>query len=181
MDEESIKDLFKNLLGEIEYLPPRYSAKKIAGKRAYDLAREDKEFELKMIKSTIYDLKLLHYIHPFITFEIAISEGGYVRSIAQIISEKLCSFGTLSALERISEGKFIYQNEVALNPLKFINLPKNIYTKDIDDIKLGKKLKIDDFLHKEDGEYVVECDTMLSIISIKDGSVSYKLNGVKLC
>ena len=181
LTDEFIQENMKSLIGNIEYLPPKYSAKKIDGKRAYQLAREDKEFHLKKISSTIYDLLLISYMHPFITFDITISEGGYVRSIAQILAEKLCSFGTLSALERLSEGKFIYQNESPLTPTKYIDLPKNHYLKNLEDIKLGKKLKIEDFAVVDDGEYLLECDTMLSIISIKDGSVSYKLNGVKLC
>jgi tRNA pseudouridine55 synthase len=181
LDEQVIKDVMLKLKGKISYLPPKYSAKKIDGKRAYELARDNKEFELKKIQSTIYDLKLISYMHPFITFDITISEGGYVRSIAQILLDKLCSFGTLSALERISEGKFVYQKESALNPLNYIDLPKNRYLKDLNDLKLGKKLKIEDFAIQDEGEYLLECDTMLSIISIQDGSVGYKLNGVKLC
>jgi len=181
LDEQVIKDAMLKLKGKISYLPPKYSAKKIDGKRAYELARDNQEFELKKIQSTIYDLKLISYMHPFITFDITISEGGYVRSIAQILLDRLCSFGTLSALERVSEGKFVYQKESALNPLDYIALPKNRYLKDLDDLKLGKKLKIEDFAMQDEGEYLLECDTMLSIISIQDGSVGYKLNGVKLC
>lgn len=181
LDKEFIKEKITSLTGTISYLPPKYSAKKIDGKRAYQLARDEKDFNLKKITSTIYDIKLIHYMHPFITFEITISEGGYIRSIAQILADRLCSFGTLSALERMGEGKFIFQNELALNPLDYIDLPKNHYLKDLQDIKLGRKLSVENFAIQENGNYLVECDTIASIISIKDGSVSYKLNGVKLC
>jgi tRNA pseudouridine55 synthase len=181
LDREIIEDTIINLKGEINYLPPKYSAKKIDGKRAYDLARDSIDFELKSIKSTIYDINLLHYRHPFITFDITISEGGYIRSIAQIISDKLGYIGTLSALERVYEGDFVYDRQKALNPLEYLNLCENFYLGDKSDLHLGKKLKVCDFKIKKDGDYFVNLDTMLAVITINSDKVTYRLNGVKLC
>jgi tRNA pseudouridine55 synthase len=176
-----IETVLKSLKGDITYLPPKYSAKKINGQKAYDLARANKEVDLKAITSHISDIKLLHYTHPFITFEITISEGGYIRSMGQIIVDKLGTFGTLSALERLHEGDFIFENEKALDPLKFLDLEENFYLGDREDILLGRKISKENFKKQEEGDYFLNLDTMLSIITIKDEKVSYRLNGVKLC
>ena len=181
LDESMIEKTISSLKGEIEYLPPKYSAKKIDGKRAYDLARDNQEFDLKSIKSTIYEIDFLHYAHPFITFEITISEGGYIRSIAQIIAQKLEVIGTLSALERLYEGDFVYNNQKELNPLEYLGLKENFYLRDKDDMLLGKKLKVESFQFTKDGDYFINLDTMLAVITIESDKVTYRLNGVKLC
>ncbi|HIP30792.1 MAG TPA: tRNA pseudouridine(55) synthase TruB, partial [Sulfurospirillum arcachonense] len=151
----SLKIIEESMKGEIEYLPPKYCAKKVDGKRAYALARENKEFELNAIKSTIYDFKILHYMHPFLTFEITISEGGYIRSMGQIIANKFGFDGCLSALERLSEGEFVYEDEKALNPLDYIDIEDNEYLGDIEDIELGRKIYVDNFKNKEAGLYKI--------------------------
>jgi len=179
----SLKIIEESMRGEIEYLPPKYCAKKVDGKRAYALARQNKEFKLNAIKSTIYDFKILHYMHPFLTFEITISEGGYIRSMGQIIANKFGFDGCLSALERLSEGEFAYENEKALNPLDFINIKDNEYLGDIEDIELGRKIYIDNFKNKEAGLYKIVLKDELSLVEItKDETrVQYILNKVKLC
>ena len=116
LDPIMIEKTVHSLKGDITYLPPKYCAKKINGQKAYTLARANKEVNLHEITSHISDASLIHYVHPFITFEITITEGGYIRSMGQIIAEKLGTFGTLSALERLHEGDFVYENEKALNP-----------------------------------------------------------------
>ena len=180
-DPIMIEKVLKSLEGSLSYLPPKYSAKKINGQKAYDLARADKEVDLKKITSRVQDVILLHYQHPFITFEITISEGGYIRSMGQIIAQRLGSFGTLSALERLYEGRFIYEGEKALDPRSYLDLKENFYLKDREDLHLGRKVKIEDFKHQEEGDYFLNLGTMLSIITIKDDKVTYRLNGVKLC
>lgn len=178
---DALKIVEKSMIGEIEYLPPKYCAKMVNGIRAYKLAREDKEFELKKIKSTIYDFKILHYMHPFLTFEITISEGGYIRSIGQIIAQKFGFDGALSYLERLSEGDFVYENEKALNPLKYLELQDNDYLGDIEDIELGRKLKVEDFEKQDEGLYKIVHAKELSVIEIQNKEVKYILNKVELC
>jgi tRNA pseudouridine55 synthase len=178
----SLKVIEDSMKGEIEYLPPKYCAKKVDGKRAYALAREDKEFELNKIKSTIYDFKILHYMHPFLTFEITISEGGYIRSMGQIIANKFGFDGCLSALERLSEGDFVYENEKELNPLRFIEIEENEYLGDIEDIRLGRKVYKNSFAKKENGLYKIVQDDEVSVMEItEEERVNYILNGIKLC
>ncbi|MDN5113700.1 tRNA pseudouridine(55) synthase TruB [Aliarcobacter butzleri] len=172
-----IKEL--NLLkGEIEYIPPKFSAKKIDGKRAYELARNGVEVELNKIKMTIFDTKFVLYNHPFITFEVTVSEGTYVRSFAQILLEKLNSFGTLSYLERLNEGEFFYENEKELNPLDFIKLPVNKYLGTAEWLEKGKKIGIEYVEKKDNGKYLILTEKFFSIIEIIDNDVKYLINKV---
>ena len=177
---DSVNFVLQSMIGEKTYLPPKYSAKKVDGARAYDLARADKEFELKAITSTIYDCHLVHYMHPFLTFEITISEGGYVRSIGALIAEKFGFKGCLSALERLNEGSFIYENEKALNPLEYLDLPENAYLKDPQDILLGRKLSVENFEKQEEGIYQIVIDEVLSVVEISANGVEYLLNSLSL-
>ncbi len=176
--EKQICDVLSELRGEITYLPPKYSAKKINGKRAYAMIRNNEEFNLKSITSVIHDICLLHYRHPFVTFEVTVSEGTYVRSIGEMIAEKLGCDGSLSMLERLHEGAFIYENEKALDPLPFLDMEENLYLGDLEDIKLGRKLKAKHFQKQNEAIYLVKCDTIFAIIEIRDGLVKYLLNGV---
>ncbi|MCR8710710.1 tRNA pseudouridine(55) synthase TruB [Aliarcobacter butzleri] len=172
-----IKEL--NLLkGEIEYIPPKFSAKKIDGKRAYELARNGLEVELNKIKMTIFDTKFVLYNHPFITFEVTVSEGTYVRSFAQILLERLNSFGTLSYLERLNEGEFFYENEKELNPLDFIKLPVNKYLGTAEWLEKGKKIGIEYVEKKDNGKYLILTEKFFSIIEIVDNDIKYLINKV---
>lgn len=149
---DALNIIEKSMIGEIEYLPPKYCAKMVDGVRAYKLAREEKEFELKKIKSTIYDFKILHYMHPFLTFEIT-----------------------------ISEGDFVYEDEKALNPLEYLKLQDNSYLGDIEDIELGRKLGIENFEKQDEGLYKIVHAKELSVIEIQNKEVKYILNKVELC
>jgi len=177
---DAIQLILRNLVGELTYLPPKYSAKKIEGQRAYDLARKEQDFELHAITSRVYACHLLHYRHPFLTFEITISEGGYVRSIGEIIAKKLGFDGCLSALNRLNEGDFFYQNEIALDPLAYLDVEKNEYLGDPNDILLGKKLFVEHFAKQNEGIYQLVIDEMLSIVQISANGVEYLLNLLSL-
>ncbi len=173
---EDIEQTLTIFEGRLEYYPPKFSAKKIGGKRAYELAREGKDVELKKITSTIHTIKLLNYNHPFVHFEATVSEGSYIRSLGHLIAQKLGVDGTLSSLERLNEGMFFYNNEKALDPLLYLDLPINNYTGDDEFLELGKKLSLEYFENKEDGCSLVITKNFFSIIEIKEGIVKYKLN-----
>jgi tRNA pseudouridine55 synthase len=180
LDTNTIKKQLDNLIGQLTYLPPKYSAKKIDGKRAYNLARSGEDFTMKQITSTVYDTKFINYCHPFITFDISVSEGSYIRSISQILLDNLNAIGTLSFLDRLNEGKFKIDNEKALNPLQYLDLEKNNYTGTKQWVQLGKKLDINYFENKQDGNYLLEFDTFFSVIQIKNEKITYLLNKVLL-
>ncbi len=178
INEEDIKFQLNSLVGELEYIPPKFSAKKIDGVRAYELARKGHDIELNKCKMNIYNTKFISYRHPFITIETTVSEGSYIRSFAQILLQKLGTIGTLSYLERINEGAFFYDNEKELDPLDFIDLPINKYFGTVEWLNTGKKISIDYLEQKENGKYLIITDKFFSIIEIEDGDVKYLLNKV---
>ena len=178
--KEEIEKVIKSFLGKQQQIPPKYSAKKINGKRAYALARENKEIELKKIDIEIYDIELINYSHPFITFKAEVSEGTFIRTLGEDIAKKLGCSGALTYLERLKEGKFTYECEKPLNPAEFLNIPQNFYKNDINNLILGKKLDINDFEIQKKGNYFVLYDKYSAIIEIDD-KVKYILNRIEIC
>ncbi len=178
---ENLTTIFTSLRGELTYLPPKYSAKHVDGKRSYELAREGKEIKLKAITSTIYDLSLLHYTHPFVTFEATVSEGTYIRSLGEMIAAKLGCTGALSALERLNEGQFIYDHEKALDIKTALALEKNCYNGRLETILLGQPLERSDFTHQQNGIYWIDNGNTLSIVELTPDGVHYILNKVEAC
>ena len=176
--ENKIKEELDLLKGELEYIPPKFSAKKIDGKRSYELSRKGEEVKLNKSKMNIYKTKFISYRHPFITFETTVSEGSYIRSYAQILLEKLNRVGTLSYLERINEGRFFFDNEKELNPLDYLDLPINNYFGTTEWLNTGKKISIDYLENKEDGKYLIITENFFSIIEIENLDVKYLLNKV---
>lgn len=123
-----IARILENLRGEIAYTPPAFSAKRLQGKRAYDLARAGESVQLAQATMYIYDITLLGYNHPFISFRAHVSKGAYIRSLGQIIAQNLSKElgrkmgATLSALKRISEGGLQAESGklIMLNPLEIL-------------------------------------------------------------
>ncbi len=179
VSKENILEVFQSLIGEITYTPPKYSAKRVDGKRAYSLARDGVDFELKKITSEIFKIELLNYSHPFLTFQIEVSEGSYIRSIGTEIAERLNRVGILSYLHRVSEGDFKFRDEISENPIDFLNLVENFYLGDSQDLELGRKLEISNFKNREIGKYFVRNGNFLSIIEIGK-EAKYLLNRVEL-
>ncbi|MCD4668732.1 MAG: tRNA pseudouridine(55) synthase TruB [Sulfurimonas sp.] len=177
-----IVEVIKSLEGELEYEPPIFSAKQINGKRAYDLARAGIEFTLNKINSTIYESKLINYSHPFITFEATVSEGTYIRSLGRIIANRLgIKHGSLSALERLNEGKFKYENEKELDIKESLNIPLNRYLGDIDNLKYGRVLALENLEIQKEGYYWLDNGDNISIINIQDKKVKYELGRIYTC
>jgi len=176
--QKKIEAILHSLQGELSYYPPKFCAKKINGVRAYELARAGEEIDLKTITSTIYDIKLINYNHPFVHFEAKVSEGTYIRSLGSLIADKLNVDGTLSSLHRIHEGQFYFDDEKALNPFTHLALPSNIYTGDDTFMELGKKIDIEYFETKADGVYLIELKNFFSIVEINNNDVTYRFNRI---
>ena len=108
---EEILQVLPQLCGNIAQVPPKYSAKKINGKRAYDLARENINFELKAKNVTIYKLELLEQVRNNVyKFLIECSAGTYIRSIARDLACKLRTYAIMSKLTRTKCGEFTIEN-----------------------------------------------------------------------
>jgi len=179
-DEKYIKEQLKSLEGNLTYLPPKYSAKRINGKRAYEMARSGIDFELKKVTSKIFDVKFINYCHPFISFDISVSEGSYIRSISQELLSKIGASGTLSYLERLNEGKFFFEEEKELNPLEYLDLQEIKYSGSKEWVELGKKILFEYLEHNKLGTYTIVFDDFFSIIEIKEEKVSYVINRIKI-
>lgn len=116
---DEINAVLSEFIGEIQQIPPKYSAKNIDGKRGYELARNGVEFELKPALVTINDIKVLKQIDEK-TFEFLIDcKGGtYIRSICRDLANRLSSKATMSALKRTVSGIFDYSNSIPFEDFK---------------------------------------------------------------
>ena len=175
-----VEEALSSLEGDLEYEPPIFSAKRINGERAYDLARAGKEVVLNKINSTIHSTKLLHYCHPFVTFEATVSEGTYIRSLGLILAKRLgVKDGSLSMLERLNEGQFFYENEKPLDIKKSLNIPQNYYLGDFDNIRYGRVLALEDLKIQDEGTYWIDNGENISIITVNAVEVKYELGRIE--
>jgi tRNA pseudouridine55 synthase len=113
-----LQEIAMRYLGESEQTPPPYSAKKIAGKPAYKLAREGKSVELRKAKIQIDAFTIDPMEGPFAGFDLTISAGGYVRSIAHEIGQNLGCGAHLSRLRRTRAGAFTLIDAHTLDDLQ---------------------------------------------------------------
>ncbi|HPB58792.1 MAG TPA: tRNA pseudouridine(55) synthase TruB [Candidatus Saccharicenans sp.] len=105
-DIETIIKATETLTGEIEQFPPPFSAKKINGQRAFELARKGQRPELKPVKVNVYHFLILDYKPPLLTFQIECSSGTYIRSLAHELGQKLGCGAHLSSLRRVLAGPY---------------------------------------------------------------------------
>ena len=108
--EELVKETLAKFIGEIQQIPPTYSAIKINGKRAYEYARKGDEVELKPKTLVIDEIELLEYKMPEIVVRVVCSKGTYIRALARDIGEALQSGGHLTALRRTRIGDNIVED-----------------------------------------------------------------------
>ncbi len=104
--EKTVLETLEGFRGEIEQIPPAYSAIKIGGKKAYDLAPKGKEVKLEPREIKIYGITDIKYEYPLISFTAKVSSGTYIRSLAQDIGDKLGTGAHLTALRRTEIDKF---------------------------------------------------------------------------
>lgn len=110
-------DGLKEFLGEIEQLPPPYSAKKYKGKPLYALVRQNKEFELKPSRVVIHDFRMVSYEPPFLEFEVECSSGTYIRSLAHDLGQVLSCGAHLDRLVRTSVGNFRLEDALSMETI----------------------------------------------------------------
>ncbi|WP_027378056.1 tRNA pseudouridine(55) synthase TruB [Kaistella palustris] len=108
--EENIQETLSRFLGEIDQKPPVFSAIKIDGNRAYDLARAGKDVEMKSRKTTINYIKDVEVDLPFIGFTVGCSKGTYIRSLAHDIGQELGVGAYLTNLRRTKIGEYTIEN-----------------------------------------------------------------------
>ena len=116
--EEDFQALLKEYVGKIEQVPPAYSAVKVNGQKAYNLARKGEEVELKSRMIDVYNLELLEWAPPEAVIDVYASSGTYVRSLANDLGNDLGVGAHLTGLRRTKNGQFTLRDAVRLEDLK---------------------------------------------------------------
>ena len=117
---EMVEETLKGFIGEIQQIPPVYSAVKVNGKRAYDYARKGNEVELKPKLLVIDEIELLDCQLPYITIRVVCSKGTYIRALARDIGVALKSGAHLTSLRRTRVGEFKVENCISLEQFQNI-------------------------------------------------------------
>ena len=121
---EEVQNVLNKFVGEISQVPPAFSAIKIDGQRAYKLARAGKEVVIEPRKVKIYSITNIKYDYPKLSFTTEVSSGTYIRTLAEDIGQNLGTGAYLSALRRISVGKFDLENALRINDLSLSSIEK---------------------------------------------------------
>ncbi len=116
--EEDFQQLLNEYEGKIEQVPPAYSAVKVNGEKAYNLARKGEQVELKARMIDVYTLELLEWDPPEAVIDVYASSGTYVRSLANDLGNDLGVGAHLSGLRRTKNGQFTLRDAVRLQDLK---------------------------------------------------------------
>lgn len=122
--EAEVLEVLESFIGKNMQTPPIYSAIKVGGRRAYDLARKGQEVKLQPREVIIYGIDGISYNYPELTFDVSVSSGTYIRSLAVDIGSKLHTGAYLSALRRTSIDKYRVANAVKLDGLSPENINK---------------------------------------------------------
>ncbi len=118
VDEEKFDNALQTFVGEIEQVPPPYSAVKVNGRKAYEMAREGEEVLLQPRKIHVYSLELLEWASPEAVVDVFCSSGTYVRSLANDLGTALGCGAHLIGLRRTKSGRFTLRDAVPLRRLQ---------------------------------------------------------------
>lgn len=113
-----IKKVLNSLKGKIIQTIPKYSAKKINGKKLYEYARNGEDIVLPKNEIEVYNISLLDNSNGIITFKAEVSKGTYIRSLIEMICERLGVIGTMSSLVRTKQGKFTIEDAYLIDEVK---------------------------------------------------------------
>lgn len=183
-----LKDVQKaaeSLVGETMQVPPSFSAKSINGKRAYQIARDDKEVKLAAKKTQIYSINVEKWCqNDVFRLKIHCSSGTYVRAIVRDIAEKLGQFATCVAIIRVASGPFKIENATSLEEVLgekrgFIKLNDVLQLPEIElteneakDLFSGKSV----VKNLSNGEYITSyCNQTFSLAEVSDNKLKNKI------
>ncbi len=116
--EEQFTEVLEQFVGEIEQVPPPYSAVKVKGKKAYEMAREGEEVELSPRMINVYSLEVLEWAPPEVVIDVYCSSGTYVRSLANDLGNELGCGAHLVGLRRTKSGRFTLRDAVPMRRLQ---------------------------------------------------------------
>jgi tRNA pseudouridine55 synthase len=161
--EDAVRTALASFVGEIMQRPPDYSAVKVGGRRAYELARKGQDAPLRPRRALVYGISLLRFQPPELEFEVECGRGMYVRSLAHDLGDQLGCGAHLSGLVRTRVGPFTLADSVNLEDLKaafqsgawldyllpldcgLVHLPSiTLHIEDEKDLRHGQALDIDE-------------------------------------
>lgn len=178
-----INECLPKMLGKQQQVAPIFSAKNINGQRAYQIARNGENVEIKPHNIEIFDIKCLKQCTKSqFLFEIFCSSGTYIRSICKDLATNLDTYATMTKLIRTESGNFNIKNSVSIEDVQLSDLIDISYVLDdlktiqldeevIQDIKNGKTVKT----NQDDGEYNIK----LNNITVGIGLVKDKIIKIK--
>jgi len=148
---EEIYRVFEDFKGEIEQVPPMYSAIKVKGKKLYELARKGEVIDRKPRKVNIYDLQINNIYGNKVIFYVKCSRGTYIRTLCDDIGRRLGTYGYMSYLTRTGVGEFKICDSLSLDYIKNMGkeeLESFIWPLD-ESLSHLKSLKVDDKYYKQ--------------------------------
>ena len=161
IDKDEFLAVMNTFIGEIEQVPPMYSALKVNGRKLYDLAREGIEIERKRRRVNIYDIDLLDFDFPRAKIRVTCSKGTYIRTLVDDIGEKLGTFAYVDKLVRARVGEFDIKDAIKSEDILEISredLLKKLYPIDTA-LKNFEKIVLDkSYLEKLINGQVVEVE-----------------------
>lgn len=176
--KKEVEKVVNSFIGSIKQQPPLFSAKKINGKKAYSLARKNKDFVLPEIDVTIFEIKNLKYNYPIISFKTRVSNGTYIRSLVNDIGQNLKTSAYMTHLKRSKIHGLSIDDKIDF---------KKLFNKPV--IKIHNK---DELIHwfnglqkncqTDDGVYLLEFNNNIvgSVVIEKTKIVKNKLFGNKI-
>ncbi len=114
-DDAALAAALESFVGTFPQVPPRHSAKKLQGRRAYELARRQADFELRPVEVTVRRLELTRRTDDSATIRLTVSTGFYVRALARDLGERLGCGGHLESLRRTGSGPFDVSDAIGLD------------------------------------------------------------------
>ena len=118
LTEDAVRKTIQTFVGEQEQIPPMYSAKKVEGKKLYELARAGKEIERKPCRIRIDEIVVEEVLLPRVTFRVSCSSGTYIRTLCHDIGTKLGVGGCMESLIRTRAGNFKLEDAITLKELE---------------------------------------------------------------
>lgn len=115
--QQEVHDVITFFTGSMMQTPPVFSALKLNGRRAYDLARQGKEFTMQPRPVMVHSSELNSYTYPFVTFTTHVGSGTYIRSLVEDIGNKLGTGAYMSDLRRTKIGSYMLEEAVPLGEL----------------------------------------------------------------
>lgn len=146
--ESDIRSIVSGFVGNIEQLPPMFSAVQVGGQRLYHLARQGIEIERKPRSVTIYSIEILSIDIPRVTIDVHCSKGTYIRTLAADIGDKLGCGACIESLTRTQSGDFLIENSVTPEQLSELSekgeaesviIPTDKLFPDYEAVQLDKK------------------------------------------